>query len=281
MGHAFLELFAGIGGLAEAGAEVARAVDQSPHARTVYAANFPHPWSSANILGLDAAALAAPAWWLSPPCQPFTGRGLGRDVDDPRCRPLLHLLRCLASAGPTLFAMENVPGFRGSRAWAAVREALAGWHVRERLLCPTALGVPMRRLRYYLVASRHALADPPDPPLRRRPLAEFLAPEPGLEVAPDLVARFGRGMHVVNEADPEAETACFTAAYGRSPNRAGSYLRTRDGRLRRFSPREIANLLGFRPGFALPVPRAQAWELLGNSLSVDAVRAVLGLAGPR
>jgi len=57
---------------------------------------------------------------------------------------------------------------------------------------------------------------------------------------------------------------------------AGSYLRCGD-RVRRFAPEEIARLLHFPPAFRFPgtVLLRKRWHLLGNSLSVAAVRDVL------
>ena len=51
-----------------------------------------------------------------------------------------------------------------------------------------------------------------------------------------------------------------------------------DGRLRRFSPGEVLRLLGFPASFELPpdLPRDAAWRLVGNSLSLPPVSAVLG-----
>ena len=48
--------------------------------------------------------------------------------------------------------------------------------------------------------------------------------------------------------------------------------------VRRFPPSEILRLLGFPPSFQLPeaLPRRKAWQLAGNSLSLAAVRVVLG-----
>ncbi|HET9769223.1 MAG TPA: DNA cytosine methyltransferase, partial [Thermoanaerobaculia bacterium] len=91
-----------------------------------------------------------------------------------------------------------------------------------------------------------------------------------------LLERYAHTVDVVNVDDPRAIAATFTAAYGRSPVRAGSYLR-RDGLLRHFSPVEILRLLGFPPSYRLPpdLPRSNAWRLVGNSLSVPAVREVL------
>jgi hypothetical protein len=57
---------------------------------------------------------------------------------------------------------------------------------------------------------------------------------------------------------------------------AGSYLRCATG-VRRFAPEEIARLLSFPPAFSFPeaLPLRKRWHLLGNSLSVAAVREVL------
>ncbi|RMH21013.1 MAG: DNA cytosine methyltransferase, partial [Acidobacteria bacterium] len=166
-----LELFCGIGGVAAAvagRAEVVAAVDVNRHALAVYRHNFDHPVVAATLESLPAARLAAweaDLWWLSPPCQPFTRRGLGRDLDDARARSLVALIDRLARLTPPWVALENVPGFRGSRAHALLRRTLerAGYHVAERLLCPTELGVPNRRRRFYLVAGLEPPLPWPDP----------------------------------------------------------------------------------------------------------------------
>ncbi|MCB1032849.1 MAG: DNA methyltransferase, partial [Acidobacteria bacterium] len=88
--------------------------------------------------------------------------------------------------------------------------------------------------------------------------------------------RYQGALHEVEAEDENAVTTCFTAAYGRSPVRSGSFLRTANG-LRRFSPAEILRLLGFSPDFRLPeeLPRSVAWRLVGNSLSLEPVRRLL------
>ena len=112
----------------------------------------------------------------------------------------------------------------------------------------------------------------------RRPLASHLDPDPADELWPasDLVERYRHALDLVEPDDPAAVTACFTAAYGRSPVRSGSYLVTPHGP-RRFSPTEILRLLGFPGDYRLPpgLSLAAAWRLVGNSLSVDVVGNVL------
>lgn len=287
-----LELYAGIGGFAAAlgtlapeRAEVVAAVDIHRGALAVYAENFPHPVVPLTLESLSRERLRAwdaDFWWLSPPCQPFTRRGLRRDLDDPRCRSLLALLDLMVQAPPRYLALENVPGFAGSRMHELLRRTLerAGFaDVVEHVLCPTELGVPNRRRRFYLLASRQPLGGAPARERVGRPLQGYLDPDgdwPQLRLDPRLVASYDGALHVVERDDPQAVTTCFTSAYGRSPVRSGSYLRTADGP-RRFAPREILRLLGFPAGFRLPpdLGLERAWRLVGNSLSIVAIRWLL------
>jgi site-specific DNA-cytosine methylase len=281
-----LELYCGIGGCAAAlgpSASVVAAIDIHRTALTVYQRNFSHPVLPRTIESLDETSLVrwgADLWWMSPPCQPFTCRGRRRDAEDPRARSLLQLIDRLNDLRPSYLALENVPGFRGSRAHAELRSVFErrGYDVQEHLLCPTDFGVPNRRRRFYLVAGRRPLGKPPQPSVHQQPLRSFLDPEPsaGLRVEPALVQRYCDALNVIDADDPDAVTSCFTSAYGRSPVRSGSYLRTDSG-IRRFSPSEILRLLGFPPGYSLPpaLSRQAAWRLVGNSLSIPVVRHVL------
>ncbi len=281
------ELFCGIGGaaaaLAGSAADVVAAADLNHRALAVYSHNFTHNLVLGTLESLPAARMAAweaDLWWASPPCQPFTRRGLGRDDDDARSRPLLTLIDRLRELQPRYFALENVPGFAGSRTHGRLRAGLVatGYTIFETELCPSELGQPNRRRRFYLVAARGTL-ESYCPATKAQPaLATFLdrAPAAELWVGDELIRRYGRALHVVRADDPAAVTACFTSAYGRSPVRSGSYLETSQG-LRRFSPAEILRLLGFPRDYGLPpdTPCELGWRLVGNSLSLPAVRQVL------
>ncbi|MCB9677653.1 MAG: DNA cytosine methyltransferase [Alphaproteobacteria bacterium] len=281
-GPRVLELYAGIGGVAASGANVVAAIDHDEAAHRTYTASWAHPAHRLNLVSVRAerlAAFEADVWWMSPPCQPFTVRGARRDLDDRRCESLVHLLDVVRVVRPRALILENVPGFEGSQAHAAVREALDGYALHERDWCPSALGVPMERRRFYLVATAEPV-EPTIPVLPLRPLAGFLdaRPDPAMALDAGFLDRFGDALHVVDADDPRAVSACITGAYGRSPVYAGSYLR-RDGGLYRFSPAEIARLMGFPAHLALPTDVRRATKLLGNSLSVDVVRWLLGEIG--
>ncbi len=289
-----LELFCGIGGFAAAAAgtnvRVAGAIDQSPAALEVYRLNFPghDAWqlNLENVTLEELQSVEADFWWLSPPCQPYTVRGAGRDAADPRALSFRRILDLLARMHeddlPSHIALENVEGFARSEMRARLVNLLSGrgYAIQECMLCPTELGVPMRRPRYYCMASRGRLEPPTlvvDMPLR--PLGDYLdgtGPDGELLLAGDVVERFGKGFRILDPKDPQAYTTCFTSGYGRSLMRAGSYLRCAGG-VRRFAPEEIARLLHFPEGFRFPdrMTLRKKWQLLGNSLSVAAVRKIL------
>jgi site-specific DNA-cytosine methylase len=282
-----LELFCGIGGCAAAlgsQAQVVAAVDIHQPALSVYRANFSHPTFPLTIESITNKQLHdwnADLWWMSPPCQPYTARGLQRDDQDPRAAALMAVIERIADVRPKYVALENVPPFADSQSLARLRHVLeaCGYDIRTQLLCATQLGIPNRRLRFYLTASRVGWpTEQPRPKFHAVSLKSLLDTEPelGLEVESDIVERYDGALNVVDPADPNAVTACFTRAYGSSPVRSGSYLWTRSG-LRRFSPREVLRLLGFPETFRLPegVSREAAWRLAGNSVSVPAIRTVL------
>lgn len=225
-----------------------------------------------------------------PPCQPYCVRGARRDLDDPRARSLLRLMDILAAISDNLLplhlALENVEGFARSQARGRLLPLLKsrGYRVHERLLCPTELGVPSRRPRFYLTASRFPFKPPVATDIQGlRPLADYLETFPANETLQALflpgpfLARFGKGLRILDPDNPAAYTTCFTSGYGKSIMRSGSYLR-RDNGVRYLAPEEVARLLHLPAGFLFPegISLRRKWHYLGNSLSVIAVRHVLG-----
>ncbi len=77
-------------------------------------------------------------------------------------------------------------------------------------------------------------------------------------------------MDRVDLSRPDCLTACFGSSYGKAIVHAGSYCK-HGASYRRFSPREVARLLGFSPSMLLPetVSYRRLWKLLGNSLSIS------------
>jgi DNA (cytosine-5)-methyltransferase 1 len=286
-----MEFFAGLGGFATAWPEVrvAAAVDIHQEAAQIYAANHPHPFWIREIesIALDElVSLKANLWWMSPPCQPYTFRGKRRDIDDPRARSLFQLISLIADCQPEYILLENVLGFAQSIAFELLTQQLGrcGYRWQALELCPTAMGWPNRRPRFYLVASRSAQVSPwrelPSYNLSTAEMVDWQGE--ACDAASDLhmdaatLATIEAGIDRW-DGNNERATACFGSSYGRSLLNSGSYLQLPSGGYRRFSPREVASFLGFPQRFDLrPALRTRTlWKLLGNSLSLPAVRYVL------
>lgn len=95
---------------------------------------------------------------MSPPCQPFTRNGKNLDHNDPRTNSFIYLIDILNRLDNIEYIlMENVKGFECS----AVRNLFinkleeCGFDYQEFLLCPSSVGVPNSRLRYYCIARRN------------------------------------------------------------------------------------------------------------------------------
>lgn len=281
-----LELFAGLGGVACAWpeAEIVAAVDINNRAREFYEANFPHPYWTREISSVpfeEFRSANADVWWMSPPCQPFTRRGAMRDLRDARTQALIYLVNAIRDVQPTSIALENVIGFETSSAFDLLKNTLleSGYGMATLQLCPSQLGWPNLRPRFYVLASQQPLADwlpLPNYDQRLGGLVDTDAHrEDELFLAPKSAAEYWNALDRVRLEEPEARTACFTSGYGKSLLRSGSYLQL-GKRLRRFSPKEVARLMGFPLQYRLPVGANRvAWKLLGNSLSLPTVRYLL------
>ncbi len=303
-----VDLFCGIGGVAEATRDdldtptgpdaragsdgdafrVVAALDVDRRVGPIYAVNHGVEPRHRTLESIDEIP-AADLWWLSPPCQPYTSRGRRLQEDDPRSAALQHLIDRLDRQRPRWMILENVPPFAGSahhrRLTAVLRQA--GYVVAEDVLCPTAWGVPMRRPRFYLRAARDGERLAEVTPVKDpRPITQFLDEsaweDATLRLDERQFRRFAPAMRLVDADRSAAVASCFTSAYGRSPVRAGSYLcRGAESGIRRFSPREIARLMGFRDDFWWPkqLDSRARYRLLGNALSVTVVRALLRSLG--
>ena len=284
VGLRVVELFSGLGGWRYAlggRGDVVAAYDIHPGANAAYAVNHGDRPLTRNLASLPLAALAghgADTWMMSPPCQPFCRMGNRSDLQDPRSAPFLHLMELFEAAPPEHLVLENVMGFLGSSAHGLLSGALDrhGFHRLELTVCASRFGLPNLRPRTYVVASRRPLRTPALPDLPAPRLAGFLDAEedPQLYLR-DEELRHKPGLDLVRPED--TRTSCFIGGYGQRYLGSGSFLVTPRG-IRRFSPGEVARLLGYPGCFRFPDGLAlrQRYKLLGNGLSLPAARWVAG-----
>ncbi len=159
-----VELYCGIGGFAKAcedlDIEVTHAYDQNDAAIFTYNVNHTNTATKFNLEKFDANYLDSinvDFLWMSPPCQPYTRKGVQKDIEDSRSNSFLGVLNALSlcKIPPTHIGLENVEAFKDSQARKLLLKTLKSrdYYINETLLCPSELGVPNRRMRYYLCAS--------------------------------------------------------------------------------------------------------------------------------
>ena len=294
--HVALERACAVLGL---GLEVVLAFDLSPNCKEVYSANHKcgcfHQKNVQSITPEMLDAIPADIWLMSPPCQPHTRNGRQEDLDDPRSDgfvAILHILRSVKNR-PAMLFLENVRDFATSKSRDQLVASLVEVgmpYVKEVLINPkdAPFLIPNSRLRYYCLAS--SVAEPLTPTTATSNPLALLKHEPVLSsyleggatipihaLIPPGALRKRALMDIVTSSSDRC--CCFTKGYTRAAEGSGSVIDV-DGTgtaLRYFTPREIANLLGFPPSFVMDgvVTVKQQYGLLGNSVSVHVVAALL------
>ncbi|WP_024954172.1 DNA cytosine methyltransferase [Sulfurospirillum arcachonense] len=282
-----VELYCGIGGFSKAcedyEIDVTYAYDQNDAAIATYNTNFTHKAEKFNLEKFDANyldALHVNFLWMSPPCQPYTKKGVQKDLADNRSDSFKNILNaiCTCKNPPLHVALENVEGFKNSQARDLLVSTLekVGYNITETLLCPSELGIPNRRMRYYLCASLKPLKE-----IKRsftcKELSQYIKePDEPYLIPKDILEKFRDGFRIIEATNKDAYTTCFTSSYSKSWMHSGAYLTCKDN-VRLFEPNEIASLMGFGDNFIFPktITKRQSYKLIGNSLSVYAVKTIL------
>jgi DNA (cytosine-5)-methyltransferase 1 len=198
-----IDLFAGWGGFTlgahKAGVDVVWAANHWPLAVRSHALNHPETAHSCQDLR-QANWTELPDYDLllaSPACQGHSS------ASQPRRRRYHDALRatawavldCADQTEPKALLVENVPSFARWRLYPLWRSGLEqlGYHVTEHLIMATAFGVPQRRQRLFIAASR-------------RGAVELVAPRRRVEPAfgPHVQWDTGR-WRPIREAGPKAQ----------------------------------------------------------------------------
>ncbi|MGH9533847.1 MAG: DNA cytosine methyltransferase [Terriglobales bacterium] len=332
-----IDLFCGAGGLSlglrQAGFHVAAAVDCDPLACNAYRLNHP----LATVIQADIARLggryllrragAARADLLAacPPCQGFSTvrtRNGRRQCDEPQNDLVLEVLRMAAELRPAAVLLENVPGLARDPRYRAVERGLSamGYRFRSHVLDAADYGVPQRRRRLLLLASRFAMPRLAAPARQRRTVRQAIGRARSLRAGHDalhnyttnhsprvmdmirLIPRDGGSRAALGTAE---QLAChlrcdgFRDVYGRmawdepAPTITGGCINPSKGRFlhpevdRAITLREAALLQTFPRSYRFPLTQGRyaVAKLIGNALPPEFARrhalALLATIGRR
>lgn len=199
-----IDVFCGCGGSSYgfklAGFDIKAAIDKNPLATESYKLNFPDTSVlSQEIIPTEAESVAYELLTTAglqagectvllgcPPCQGFC-RLSKNGVNDPRNKLVLALSKIVAAIKPEFCVIENVPGLAMGSGKAIFHEALeelkfAGYsNLAWEILNAADYGVPQRRRRLLLIASRLGAVSIPDPSdYRRKTVRETIAKLPAI-----------------------------------------------------------------------------------------------------
>lgn len=181
------DFFCGCGGtsagLRAAGMDIAFGLDFDPEASRTYRANFPEAaFVEADIASVDPKQVAGlighkdgPLLMSAcAPCQPYSTFS-ARGPRDPRRSLLLRLVPILELLRPDYVLIENVPGLKSERAPAGTFNRFCkklrslGYEVTSGVVDCQTYGVPQRRRRLVVMASRYGRIEIPAPTHGRKP----------------------------------------------------------------------------------------------------------------
>lgn len=171
------DFFSGCGGTSQgfkqAGMDILFGIDLNKDAGETFKLNFPNSaFLNMDIRELDVSVVEeiieankSPKDYIlfsgCAPCQPFSSQNKNKVDNDPRIDLLGEFSRFVSSILPDFVFVENVPGIQKisskSRPFLGFIETLndLGYHYEYKVLPALWFGVPQRRERLVLVASKH------------------------------------------------------------------------------------------------------------------------------
>jgi len=288
----FVDLFCGIGAFhlaaAHFGMECLFSCDIDAECRKAYRANF-GTTPMGDISGIKAGDIPRHDLLCAGfPCQPFSIIGSRNGLSDPRGSLFLEIARIVEVHKPKAVILENVRQFTTISKGAAMRGVVEtlegfGYTVHHRILNALDFGLPHKRERIIIVATRKKLSTFPWPEkaVVMTPLADILESDP--EPKHLVSGRIRRARHKAHKATVKPAIWHENKAGNVSSHPYSCALRAQasynyllvDGE-RRLTPREMLRLQGFPDTFELVCSDSQVRKQAGNAVPVPMVRAVLG-----
>lgn len=169
-----VDLFCGVGGLThgliKAGIQVKAGIDLDLSCKYAYEANNHAEFIGGNVANISGEQIKR-IWENGKvkvlvgcaPCQPFsahTNKIKGKESNS-KWNLLSHFSRLIEESSPDIVSMENVPNLANTQVFRNFKNALeeAGYKIEYKVVFCPDYGIPQRRKRLVLLASRFGLID--------------------------------------------------------------------------------------------------------------------------
>ncbi len=300
----FIDLFAGIGGfrlaLESFNLECVYSNEWDIHAQITYKENFGE-LPDGDITKVDEKNIPKHNILCGGfPCQAFSISGKQRGFEDTRGTLFFDIARIVKYHKPEILFLENVKNFARHDNGKTLNTILKtldelGYRVFYKVLNASNFGVPTSRERIYIIGFRKDLGinkfEFPITNEKMVKLKDFLEDDAltnqyvinrkdikisEKDVTPNVFGYYpqkpirigtinkgGQGERIYHE---NGHAITLSAYGGGVASKTGAYLI--NGKVRKLSPRECANIMGFPPTFKIPVSTSQAYKQFGNSVAV-------------
>jgi len=311
----FIDLFAGIGGfriaLESFGGKCVFSSDWDKHAQITYEANFGEK-PVGDITKIDAKEIPSHNVLCAGfPCQAFSISGKQKGFEDTRGTLFFDIARIIKHHKPEILFLENVKNFAkhdGGKTLEIVLNALdkIGYNVFHKVLNASHYGAPQSRERIYFVGFRKDLGiddfDLPKPTFEQIRLKDILQPNSkakkyiikrddikfydrvprlskrnifgGCTPSPIQIGTINKGGQGERIYSVEGHAITLSAYGGGAASKTGAYLV--NGVVRKLTPYECSQVMGFPKDFKIPVTDGQAYKLFGNSVVVPVLKRIFG-----
>jgi DNA (cytosine-5)-methyltransferase 1 len=308
----FIDLFAGIGGfriaLESFGGKCVFCSDWDKQAQIVYEANFGEK-PAGDITKIDAKKIPPHNILCAGfPCQAFSISGKQKGFEDTRGTLFFDIARIAKHRQPEVLFLENVKNFAKhdkGRTLQIVLNVLdeIGYNSFYKVLNASHYGIPQARERIYFVCFRKDLGiddfDFPKPTFKPVRLKDILQPNSKAEkyiidrkdikingnpsklkkdifgnypLSPIQIGTINKGGQGERIYSIEGHSIALTAYGGGAASKTGAYLV--NGVVRKLTPYECSQLMGFPKSFKIPVTDSQAYKLFGNSVVVPVLKKI-------
>jgi DNA (cytosine-5)-methyltransferase 1 len=310
----FIDLFAGIGGfriaLESYDGKCVFSSDWDKHSQAVYKENFGE--MPVGDITKIAAKDIPPHNVLCAgfPCQAFSISGKQKGFEDTRGTLFFDVARIVKYHKPEILFLENVKNFAkhdGGKTLEVVLSTLKdiGYNVFHKVLNASHYGAPQSRERVYFVGFRKDLGvenfDFPKPTLEQIRLKDILQSNSKAEkyfikrddikinsnprklkkdifgnypLSPIQIGTINKGGQGERIYSPEGHAITLSAYGGGVASKTGAYLV--NGIVRKLTPYECSQVMGFPKDFKIPTTDGQAYKLFGNSVVVPVLKRVFG-----
>lgn len=278
----FIDLFAGIGGfrfglegeLYKRGYKCVGSVENEKFARKSYEAIFQEEPTFGNIREVKPEQLPeAQLYTAGFPCQSFSVIGNRRGTEDKRGNLFFEIIRLAKVRKPQYLLLENVPGLLSSdqgKDFLFILNTLqdVGYEFEWQILNSQNFGVPQHRKRVFLIGHSGGITRRPIFPIRR-PQVSFGGSSDKCFVV--LTKKGWRKKSISTAIDHN-----YHKGFDNHGQRSGVI--TKEGKIRRLTPRECFRLQGF-PDWAFERAKevnsnTQLYQQAGNAVTVNIVKEI-------